>query len=100
MYRFIAVVGSLSLVFTSQAADLDVGRGKAADCIGCHGPAGISSNPAWPNLAGQNAQYLKKQLRAFRDGSRSNPMMNGMAKSLTDTDIENLAAYFASLIRD
>ncbi len=97
MHKFIAFAGLLTLAFTAQAADLNAGRQKAARCAGCHGSAGISNNPALPNLAGQKEQYLQIQLRAFRDGSRSNPMMNGMAQSLTDADIENLAAHFARL---
>jgi cytochrome c553 len=51
----------------------------------------------WPNLAGQKEGYLVKQLKAFRDGVRTDPMMSPMAKPLTDDDIENLAAYFSSL---
>ncbi|MEX2516197.1 MAG: cytochrome c [Gammaproteobacteria bacterium] len=100
MRQFIAFAGFLTLALSAQAADLDAGRQKAASCAGCHGAAGISNNPAWPNLAGQKEQYLQIQLRAFRDGSRSNPMMNGMAKTLTEADIENLAAHFASLKRE
>jgi cytochrome c553 len=76
-----------------------MGMGKAisASCAGCHGAQGISSNPLWPNLAGQQAGYLVKQLTAFRDGSRSDPMMTLMARPLTDTDIQNLAAWYSSL---
>jgi cytochrome c553 len=51
----------------------------------------------WPNLAGQQQGYLVKQLKAFRDGSRSDPMMTPMAKPLTDGDIANLAAWYNSL---
>lgn len=100
MRRFIIAIGCLAFAVSTQAADLEAGNSKAASCGGCHGGAGISNNPAWPNLAGQKEQYLQIQLRAFRDGTRSNPIMNGMAKSLTDTDIENLAAYFSSLTRE
>ncbi|WP_133491798.1 cytochrome c [Alcanivorax sp. 24] len=81
----------------TQAADLNAGEQKAAACAGCHGIDGLSNTPTIPNLAGQNTEYLKIQLRKFREGSRSNPIMNGMAKTLSDRDIENLAAYFASL---
>ncbi|HYY16633.1 MAG TPA: c-type cytochrome, partial [Gammaproteobacteria bacterium] len=58
---------------------------------------GKSANELWPNLAGQRAAYLAKQLKAFRSGTRTDPMMSPMAKPLTDADIENLAAYFSSL---
>jgi len=51
----------------------------------------------WPNLAGQKAGYLVLQMKAFRDGTRNNPMMSPMAAGLSDDDIANIAAYFASL---
>jgi cytochrome c553 len=79
------------------AGDAEAGKAKAASCAGCHGAEGVSSNPMWPNLAGQKEGYLVKQLKAFRDGVRSDPMMTPMAKPLSDADIENLAAYFSSL---
>jgi len=80
-----------------HAGDINAGKAISASCAGCHGAQGISSNPLWPNLAGQQAGYLVKQLVAFRDGSRSDPMMTLMARPLTDTDIQNLAAWYSSL---
>lgn len=80
-----------------MAGDAEAGKAKSATCVGCHGPAGISNNPLWPNLAGQKDAYLIKQMKAFRDGARQDPMMSPMAKPLTDADIENLAAYYSSL---
>ena len=79
------------------AGDAAAGKAKAGSCAGCHGAAGISANPMWPNLAGQKDAYLVKQMKAFRDGTRSDPMMSPMAKPLTDADIDNLAAYYSSL---
>ncbi len=79
------------------AGDAAAGKAKAAVCAGCHGPNGISANPMWPNLAGQKEAYLAKQIKAFRDGQRKDPSMSPMVAGLTDADIENLAAYFASL---
>jgi cytochrome c553 len=79
------------------AGDAEAGKAKAATCAGCHGPQGISNNPLWPNLAGQKEAYLVKQMKAFRDGTRQDPMMSPMAKPLSDADIENLAAYYSSL---
>ncbi|MGB5606643.1 MAG: cytochrome c [Gammaproteobacteria bacterium] len=79
------------------AGDVDAGKAKAATCAGCHGMAGISNNPLWPNLAGQQSGYMVKQMKAFRDGTRSDPMMSPMAKPLSDADIDNLAAYYNSL---
>lgn len=78
------------------AADSAAGAAKAGACFGCHGAEGNSLNPLYPNLAGQQAIYIVNQLTAFRNNKRANPIMSGMAKNLTDTDIENLAAYFAS----
>ena len=79
------------------AGDVEAGKAKSATCAGCHGPQGISNNPLWPNLAGQKEAYLVKQMKAFRDGTRQDPMMSPMAKPLSDADIENLAAYYSSL---
>lgn len=79
------------------AADAAAGKAKAATCAGCHGAAGISNNPLWPNLAGQKEAYLVKQMKAFRDGTRTDPMMAPMSKPLSDDDIANLAAYYSSL---
>ena len=79
------------------AGDAAAGKARAAACASCHGAEGISANPLWPNLAGQKDAYLVKQLKAFRDGVRSDPMMSPMAKPLSDADIDNLAAYFSSL---
>ena len=80
----------------ATAADLKAGEKKAQTCAGCHGPQGNSSNAQFPTLAGQQPIYLVTQLRAFKEGTRENPMMNGMAAGLSDDDIDDLAAYFAS----
>jgi len=79
------------------ASDAAAGSARAATCAGCHGTAGISNNSLWPNLAGQQPGYLVKQLKAFRDGSRTDPMMEPMAKPLSDEDIANLAAWYSRL---
>lgn len=80
-----------------MAADIQAGKQKASSCAACHGANGISNNDLWPNLAGQKKGYLIKQLKDFRDGKRSDPMMSPMAKPLTDEEIKNLAAYYSSL---
>lgn len=76
-------------------AKAELGKAKAASCAACHGAAGISSNPAWPNLAGQPADFLSNSLKSFQ-ADRTSPMMTGVAKALSVTDIENLAAYYAN----
>lgn len=74
----------------------EAGQGKAITCVACHGIDGNSPNPEWPNIAGQHASYLVKELKAFRDGTRQNALMSPMAAGLTDEDIADLAAWFAS----
>ena len=78
------------------AGDPKAGKEKSASCAACHGADGNSTNPEWPKLAGQGARYLAKQLRDYRSGERVNATMNGMAAGLSDEDIEDLAAYYAS----
>lgn len=80
-----------------SAADVTAGKAKAGMCAGCHGKTGVATIPTYPNLAGQNTAYLEKQLKAFRDGSRKDPIMTAMSKSLTDADIANLSAFYTSL---
>ena len=87
----------LTLSPSGFAGDAAAGKAKSSVCAGCHGMAGVSANPSWPNLAGQKDRYLVKQMKAFRDGTRSDPMMSPMAKPLSDADIENLAAYYSGL---
>ena len=101
MKKIACILISTALLGMSGAAlaggDAAAGKAKAASCAGCHGASGISSNPMWPNLAGQKDGYLAKQMKAFRDGTRKDPMMGPMAKPLSDADIDNIAAYFSSL---
>ena len=82
---------------SAGAQDADAGRQKAQACVVCHGPLGLSTTPDAPHLAGQPAIYVAAQLRAYRDGTRKHEVMAVMAKPLTDEDIRNLAAWFASI---
>ncbi len=75
------------------------GKAKALTCTACHGPEGNSSSALWPNIAGQNAPYLLAQLKAFKDGSRKDPLMSGQAMLLSEQDMADLAVYFESLPR-
>jgi len=98
-------INILSIVFAAVglisqpilAADVAAGKAKSAVCSACHGGNGISMIPMYPNLAGQKEQYLVLQIKAFRDGERKNMIMAPMAAGLSDTDIANLSAYYASL---
>lgn len=87
----------LGFSLNSAAQDVEAGKAKSMTCAACHGTAGISAIPMYPNLAGQKSMYLDKQLKAFRDGQRSDPVMTQLAKPLTDADIANLSAYYSSL---
>lgn len=75
---------------------VEAGRAKSITCAACHGADGNSVNPAWPNLAGQNAKYLVQQLQAFKAGARSDPLMTPQAMMLSEEDMHNLAVYYAS----
>lgn len=85
--------------FAAHAADIGAGKARSAACLGCHGEGGVSKSPMWPNLAGQTASYLEIQLKKFKSGERTDATMNAMAEELSDADIQNVAAYFASLPR-
>jgi len=95
----IAMVSGVALTPVAQAGDADAGEQAylVKGCIGCHGPHGKSSNSEiYPTLAGKDDAYLVEQMKAFRDGSRNNPLMSPMSFGLTDDDIANLAAYLAA----
>lgn len=98
-----AVTAVLGLVVVERDAaaqgngDARAGKAKAAVCAACHGPAGISVNPAWPSLAGQQPVYLARQIRLFRDGERVEPTMQPFVQNLSDQDVDDIAAYYASL---
>ncbi len=90
----------LALLMAGPAwADGDAGRGQSmsALCSACHGPDGISVNPLWPSLAGQQELYLAKAITDYRDGVRVDVSMQPFVAELSDQDIEDLAAYYASL---
>ncbi len=92
----------LSLVLVcaplAQAADVEAGKAKVATvCAACHGANGVSVSDTIPNLAAQRATYIEAQLKALKQGTRKNPLMNAIAGQLSDEDIANVAAYFSSL---
>jgi cytochrome c553 len=77
--------------------DATSGQTKSAACAACHGADGRGTTPLFPNLNGQKPEYLAVQLKAFRDGKRSDPTMAPMAMALTDQDIADLAAFYGGL---
>jgi cytochrome c553 len=85
-----------SIAGPASAAD-EVVKEKAAQCTPCHGDAGVSQTENTPSLAGQPDQFLQWQLVFFRSGSRKNEIMQPMAEQLSNEDVRNLGAYFASL---
>jgi len=85
------------LLGNAQAGDVAAGKTKSANCTGCHGMNGKSTTPTNPNLAGQKEAYLIKATKDYRDGKRKDPMMSSMVSGLSDADIADLAAFFASV---
>jgi cytochrome c553 len=93
----LAVAATVLMASPVFAGDAAAGKGKSMMCSACHGAAGISAVPTYPNLAGQKEAYLVIQLKAFKSGARNNAVMKGMVAGLSDTDMADLAAYYASL---
>src|ERR1700691_5853984 len=96
-----ALVGMLSVVLMSgsfaDAADIAAGKAKAELCAGCHGDNGISQTENIPSLAGQQDQFIQWQLVFFRSGARKNEQMQPIVEQISNEDIRNLGAYFATL---
>ena len=90
-----------SVAFAAQAADIAAGKAKAKAetvCAACHGKDGNTPiDPSYPRLAGQHRDYLERALLDYKSGARKNVIMAGQSQALSRADIENLAAYYASL---
>ena len=104
MRKFVGRLFALALVSAAavpvQAGDAAAGEQRARVCASCHGPAGISRVPAYPSLAGLDQDYLIAAMNAYRNNERRGGMANIMRaqmSGLTEQDIANLAAYYASL---
>ena len=93
----LAIAATVMLASPAFAGDAAAGKAKAATCAACHGAEGVSAVPMYPNLAGQKEAYLVKQLKDFKAGTRKDPVMSAMAMPLSDEDIANISAYYASL---
>jgi cytochrome c553 len=81
----------------AAAADPQAGRAKAAACAVCHGQSGLSALADAPHLAGQPALYVEEQLKNYRSGKRRHEVMSVVAKPLSDAEIADLAAWYASI---
>jgi cytochrome c553 len=91
------LLGLASGNVAAAAGDVQAGQAKASTvCVACHGLDGNSVNPEWPSIAGQHETYIIKQVKAFRAGERTNVLMSPIALTLTDKEIEDTAAYYAS----
>jgi cytochrome c553 len=88
--------GVTSAAEAPLAGSAEQGQAKAAPCVACHGVNGNSVNPEWPSLAGQHEAYVKRQLSAFKNDQRQNPLMTPMAKPLSEQDMADLGAYYAA----
>ena len=83
---------------TALAGDAAAGKAKFAVCAGCHGPTGAGNEALkYPKLSGLQAPYVAEQLHAFKSGARDNATMKAMTAGLNDADMDNLAAYIATL---
>ncbi|MGR8933706.1 MAG: c-type cytochrome [Gammaproteobacteria bacterium] len=98
--KFLAVAISLAFAgasgFLHAEGNSQAGKEKSASCAGCHGADGNSAMPLFPKLAGQHPTYLVMQLQAFKDGSRKDPTMGPMAAGLSEQDMRDIAAYYAT----
>lgn len=94
-----AIILSAAALITFKpviAADIEAGKAKTATCAGCHAADGNSATGAFPKLAGQHASYLVKQMKDFKAGTRTDPTMQAMVGALSDSDMEDIAAFYAS----
>jgi cytochrome c553 len=92
---FLAVVALVPAL--ASGADLVAGQAKVKQvCAACHGQDGNSQSPDYPKLGGQYPDYIAKALRDYKSGARKNPIMAGFAATLSDKDIDDVAAYFAT----
>lgn len=101
MKKYLTICTVIASVFAIQSAlaegSIEAGKQKSQACAACHGANGISTSSQFPILAGQYPDYIARALHEYQKGDRKNPIMAGMAKSLSDQDIQDLAAYFSSL---
>ena len=100
MKQLIKMVFAIALVAASASVlalgDIEAGKDKSTACAACHGVYGVSASAMFPTLAGQHADYMIQALKAYKTGKRNNPIMQGSVAGLSDEDMVNLAAYFAS----
>jgi cytochrome c553 len=96
-FVFTSLAAAIIGAGTCAASDVKAGRMKAQMCQACHGLDGLSKAPDAPNIAGQIEPYLTAQLQAFKSGARKSEAMSLVAASLSEKDIDDLAAYFSAI---
>lgn len=94
--RAAVAVFSLSVPLLAAAQDIEAGRVKAQACAACHGADGNSQSGQFPNLAGQSWRYIYIELKDYKEGRRSDPVMTAMAAPLSRQDMIDIANYFAA----
>jgi cytochrome c553 len=92
-----AFAAFLAVPAAAASGSADAGRKKSEPCKACHGDAGISASPEFPNLAGQHADYLAAALTHYKNGKRKNAIMQGQVANLSARDILDLTAYYSRL---
>lgn len=98
MKKLLAIAAALLIAPVCHAADAEAGKARVGTvCAACHGANGVSVADDIPNLAAQRAGYLEAQLKAFKAGTRKNPVMNAIAAQLSPADIADVSAYLAAL---
>jgi cytochrome c553 len=95
--RLLLAAAAVALASPALAADATAGKEKAKQCAVCHGIDGIARMPIAPHIAGESSIYLETQLKAFRSGKREHEIMSVIAKDLSDEDIADLSAWYASI---
>jgi cytochrome c553 len=97
--RLLLALAAAALAFAPAAfaADIAAGKAAAAVCAACHGADGNTPIADYPRLAGQRKDYMLYVMRAYKNGKRPNAVMSAQMAALSDSDLQNLAAYYASL---
>lgn len=94
---FVILVIQLLFAATASASGNAVaGKEKSQTCVACHGETGVSATPTFPNIAGQYEDCLYMSLKSYKSGERNNAIMSGIVAALSDQDMKDLAAYYAS----
>lgn len=97
LIKTIMAFGFVMAMSTVHAgANVEAGKEKSTACAACHGAEGVSASSMFPTIAGQHADYIVHALKGYKSGARNNPIMQGSVAGLSEQDMADLAAYFAS----